>query len=269
MLLPFVHELAKSLSHPDAVATGRVTLVPRDLTLGNYRYFIDPRYAALWRSFAVTAYLTVAGTAWSVAFTAAMAFPLSRPRAEFRLGPALMLLVVFTIIFFPPIIPYFLAVKSYGLMDSLWAIILAHTIGPFNLILVINYYRALPEELFDSCRIDGGSDLRLAVQIAMPLSKPVLATVAVYTAVVLWNIFLHALLFIRDPAIMPLQPIVRSILMESTDSKIRMVLERDPFDAAESTKSAIVLLSIVPIVAVYPLLQKYFVKGALVGALKS
>ncbi|MFW5776343.1 MAG: carbohydrate ABC transporter permease [Spirochaetota bacterium] len=269
MLLPFVHELAKSLSFPLRVQVGDVVFWPKDFTFRNYTYFIDPAYKNLWRSFINTAYLTVVGTVWSVFFTAIVAFPLSRPRSEFRLGPAMMGLVVFSIIFFPPLIPYFLVVKSYGLMDTLWAIILAHTIGPFNLILVFSYYRGLPEDLFDSCRIDGGTDLRLVWQIAIPLSKPVLATIAVYTAVLLWNIFLHALLFIRDPTIMPLQPIVRSILSRSTDSLARQSLTFNPFESAESTKSAIILLSTLPIIAVYPFLQRYFVKGALLGALKS
>lgn len=269
MILPFIHEIAKSLSFPTKVMAGQVVFWPKDFTFGNYGYFIDPAYKNLWRSFVNTAYLTVVGTVWSVFFTALVAFPLSRPRSEFRLGPAMMGLVVFSIIFFPPLIPYFLVVRAYGLMDTLWAIILAHTIGPFNLILVITYYRGLPEDLFDSCRMDGGTDLRLALQIAIPLSKPVLATISVYTAVLLWNIFLHALLFIRDPRIMPLQPIVRSILNRSTDSLANQSLTFNPFESAQSTKSAVILMSTLPIIAVYPFLQRYFVKGALLGALKS
>jgi putative aldouronate transport system permease protein len=269
VVLPFVHETAKSLSQPAAVDRNEVVFWPKGLTIGNYAYFMHERYLGLWRSFLVTAYLTVVGTAWSVLWTAFMAFPMSRPRSEFRAGPALLGVVVFSIVFFPPIIPYFLAVKSYGLLDHLWAIILAHTIGPFNLILVMNYYRGLPEELFDSCRMDGGSDLRLAWQIAAPLSKPVLATIAVYTAVALWNVYLHALLFIRNPKIMPLQPIVRSILMQSTDSRIGQSLVFDPFQDAASAKSAVLLMSTLPIALVYPFLQRYFVKGALLGALKS
>jgi len=269
MLLPFIHILAKSLSFPTRVQNAEVTFWPKDFTFGNYTYFFDERYKSLWRAFLISTYVTVVGTTWSVFFTALMAFPLSRPRHEFRIGPGVMIIVIFSIVFFPPMIPYFLAVKSYGLMDSLWAIILAHTIGPFNLILVINYYRGLPEDLFDSCRMDGGNDLRLVWQIAMPLSKPVLATIGVYTAVLLWNIFLHALLFIRNPKIMPLQPIVRSILLQSMDAKILNTMKFDPFDTSESTKSAVVLLSTIPIVIVYPFLQRYFVKGALLGALKS
>lgn len=269
MLLPFIHELAKSLSFPTRVQNAEVTFWPKDFTFGNYLYFIDAQYKGLWRAFLISAYVTVVGTTWSVFFTAMMAFPLSRPKHEFRIGPGVMIIVVFSIVFFPPMIPYFLAVKSYGLMDSLWAIILAHTVGPFNLILVINFYRGLPEDLFDSCRMDGGNDLRLAWQIALPLSKPVLATIGVYTAVLLWNIFLHALLFIRNPKIMPLQPIVRSILLQSIDSKQLNTMTFDPFDTSLSTKSAIVLLSTLPIIIVYPFLQKYFVKGALLGALKS
>ena len=269
MLLPFIHEIAKSLSFPTEVTRGAVVFLPKKITLGNYAYFMDSAYKNLWRSFLNTIFLTVVGTLWSVFFTAIMAYPLSRPKREFKLGPVLMGFVIFGIIFFPPLIPYFLVVRSYGLMDSLWAIILCHTIQPFNLILVMNFYRGLPEDLFDSCRIDGGSDYRLVWQVALPLSKPVLATISVYTSVLLWNIFLHALLFIRSPGIMPLQPIVRSILMRSTDSKINQSLTFNPYESAQSTKSAIIMISTVPIIIVYPFLQRYFVKGALLGALKS
>ncbi len=269
MLLPFIHEIAKSFSYPTEVTRGAVVFVPKKPTFGNYLYFMDPAYKNLWRSFLNTIFLTVVGTLWSVFFTAVMAYPLSRPKREFKLGPVLMGLVIFSIIFFPPLIPYFLVVRSYGLMDSLWAIIFCHTIQPFNLILVMNYYKGLPEDLFDSCRIDGGSDYRLVWQVALPLSKPVLATISVYTSVLLWNIFLHALLFIRSPEIMPLQPIVRSILMRSMDSKINQSFTFNPYESAASTKSAIIMISTVPIIIVYPFLQRYFVKGALIGALKA
>jgi putative aldouronate transport system permease protein len=270
MLLPFVHELAKSLSYPSRVNDGSVTFVPQQPTWGNYLHFTDPTYVFLWRSFLNTTFLTVVGTLWSVFFTALMAYPMSRPRTEFRIGPGLMILVVFTIIFFPPVIPYFLAVRAYGLMDSLWAIIFAHTVMPFHLILVVSYYRGIPEAMFDSCRIDGANDLRIVWQVAMPLSKPVLATIAVYTAVILWNILFHALLFIRNPKLMPLQPMVRAILQESTqfigDARMQRI---DPFYRSESSYSALVLMTTIPIIVVYPFLQKYFIKGALLGALKS
>jgi putative aldouronate transport system permease protein len=196
-----------------------------------------------------------------------MAYSMSKSHEAFRAGRALTLLVIFGIVFFPPMIPYFLTVRSYGLMNTRWVIILAHTIGPFNLLIVRTYFRNLPQELFDAAEIDGASEFRQAFQIAFVLSKPALATISIYTAVLLWNIYLHSLLFIRDPQLTPLQPVVRSLLATSEDTGA-VTMEFNPFRNAQSAKSALVLISIVPIAVVYPFLQRHFTKGALLGSVK-
>lgn len=266
MVLPFIHELAKSFSYPSEVDAGRVSLWPQKPTLGNYYYYYRKHFAPLLRSFGITIYITGFGTLWSIYMTALMAYPLSRSRREFRLGPLAIGIAIFSIIMFPPIIPYFLAIRAYGLMDTLWSIILTHTIVPFHLILLVAFFRQLPEDLFDSCRIDGGSSWRIFFQIALPLSKAALATVAVFTAIILWNIFLHPLLFISNPKRFPLQIFLRSIFQGGADPEV--LLKRDPFDNTESIKSALVILTTLPIVLVYPLLQKHFIKGIMLGALK-
>lgn len=266
--LPFVNEIAKSLSHPEMVARGRVQFLPVDFTWGNYAYYLDPEFDNLWRSFGNSIYITVVGTIWSVFFTACMAYPMSKSRQVFAAGPFLSGLIVFAIVFFPPLIPYFLTVRSYGLMNTRWVIIFAHTIGPFFLIIVRTFFRGLPQDLFDAAEIDGASDFRQAIQIAMPLAKPALATIGIYTAVLLWNIYLHSLLFIRDSSLMPLQPVIRSLMNTSSDSGT-VTLVYNPFRDSESAKSALVLISIIPIALVYPLLQRHFTKGALLGSVKS
>jgi len=267
MVLPFIHELAKSFSYPSEVDAGRVSLWPRKITLGNYYYYYRKHLIPLSRSFGITIYITGFGTLWSIYMTALMAYPLSRSKREFRLGPFAMGIAIFSIIMFPPIIPYFLAIRSYGLMDTLWSIILTHTVVPFHLILLVTFFRQLPEDLFDSCRIDGGSDWRIFFQIVLPLSKAALATVAIFTAIILWNIFLHPLLFINNPKKFPLQIFLRSIFQEG-GADPEVLLQRDPFDNTESIKSALVILTILPIVLIYPLLQKHFIKGIMLGALK-
>ena len=267
MVLPFIHELAKSFSYPSEVDAGRVSLWPRKATLGNYYYYYRKHLIPLSRSFGITIYITGFGTLWSIYMTALMAYPLSRSKREFRLGPFAMGIAIFSIIMFPPIIPYFLAIRSYGLMDTLWSIILTHTVVPFHLILLVTFFRQLPEDLFDSCRIDGGSDWRIFFQIVLPLSKAALATVAIFTAIILWNIFLHPLLFINNPKKFPLQIFLRSIFQEG-GADPEVLLQRDPFDNTESIKSALVILTILPIVLIYPLLQKHFIKGIMLGALK-
>jgi putative aldouronate transport system permease protein len=268
MLLPFVNEIAKSLSDPELVGRGLVSFWPQGFTLGNYAYYLDPEFNGLWRAFYNTIYITGIGTVWSVFFTACMAYPMSKPQHVFRAGKPLSLLIVFAIVFFPPLIPYFLSVRSYGLMNTRWVIILAHTVGPFYLIIVRTFFRGLPQELFDAAEIDGASDFRQAIQIAFPLAKPALATIGIYTAVLLWNVYLHSLLFIRDTSLMPLQPVVRSLMMSGGDTGA-VTLVYNPFRNAESTKSALVIISIAPILLVYPLLQKHFTKGALLGSVKS
>ena len=268
MLLPFVNEIAKSFSHPDLVKRGLVSLWPKGFTLGNYRHYLNPEFDGLWRAFYNSIFITSIGTVWSVFFTACMAYSMSKPVSVFRAGPALSVLIVFAIVFFPPMIPYFLTVRSYGLMNTRWVIILAHTVGPFYLIIVRTFFRGLPQDLFDAAEIDGAGDFRQALQIAFPLAKPALATIAIYSAVLLWNIYLHSLLFIRDPGLMPLQPVVRS-LMASTGDTGAVTLTYNPFRNSESAKSALVIISILPIAMVYPLLQKHFTKGALLGSVKS
>lgn len=268
VLLPFLSEIAKSLSDPELVKRGLVSFFPRGITLGNYAYYLDPEFTGLWRAFGNSFYITAIGTVWSVFFTACMAYAMSKPRKMFRAGRFLSVLIVFAILFFPPLIPYFLAVRGYGLMNTRWVIILAHTIGPFYLIIVRTFFRGLPQELFDAAEMDGASDFRQAIQIAFPLAKPALATIGIYTAVLLWNIYLHSLLFIRDASLMPLQPVVRSLMTSSGDTGA-VTLVYDPFRNSESAKSALVILSIIPIMIVYPLLQKHFTKGALLGSVKS
>jgi len=266
MVLPFIHEVAKSFSDPSEVDAARVSLWPRKFTLGNYYYYYRKHLAPLLRSFGITIYVTAVGTGWSVYATALMAYPLSKPRREFKLGPFVMGIVVFSIIMFPPIIPYFLTINSYGLTETLWSIILTHTIVPFHLVMLTTFFRQLPEDLFDSCRIDGGSDWRIFSQIALPLSKAALAVVAIFTAIILWNIFLHPLLFITNPKKFPLQLFLRSIFQKGADPE--QLLQRDRFDNTASIKSALVVLTTIPIVMIYPLLQRHFIRGMMIGAIK-
>lgn len=270
VLLPFMHEIAKSFSMPTAVDAGKVFLWPVEPTLGNYLHFFKPEYKALLQGFLNNVLITTLGTLWSVSFTALTAFPISRPKREFIPGPALMGLFLFCIVFAPPMIPYFLTIRAYGLMDSWWALFLPHTVMAFNLILTVSYLRGLPEEMFEACRMDGGNDGHLAFRIAFPLAQPILATIAVYTAVMFWNIYLHPILFIRNPDLTPLQPVLRSFLAESVGvQRFESDAARDIFANTQSAASALVLLSIIPVALVYPLLQKYFLKGSLEGAIKS
>lgn len=267
MILPFLHELAKSFSYPTEVEAGRVGFLPREFTLGNYDYFVRTQLDGLARAFWNSTVITVLGVTWSTLNTTLFAFALSRPRHEFPLARLLMGVVFFSMVFSPPIIPYFLSIRAYGLMDRHAAIILAHTIFPFHLVILVSFFRQLPEDLMDACRIDGGSDWHQLRHVALPLSHAVLATISLFAAVVLWNIFMHAMLFLRSADKQPLQIFVRGVFQGGGDRAVPGV-RKDPFAEMQSTKSAILILSTLPIAMVYPLLQKHFAKGVTVGAVK-
>lgn len=269
MLLPFIHELAKSFSYPTAVEAGKVNLVPIDFTYGNYYYYVRKQLTQLSRAFINTMIITVFGIIMGVFSTALMAFPLSRPRREFKWATPILVMVVFCFVFQRPLIPYFLAIKSYGLMDTYASQILPHAIIPFYLFLMITFFRGLPEDLIDACRIDGGNEFHIFMNIVLPLSKAVLATVAIFLGVQLYNLFMHPLLFLRSTSKLPLQPIVRSIMQGTGDVLQGTLLDSDPFRETDSIKSALIILTAVPVAALYPFLQKYFTKGTMVGAIKT
>lgn len=269
MILPFFHELAKSFSYPTEVESGRVNLIPLKATFGNYLYFWRKQRETLGRAFLNTIFLTVATVIWTVFNTALLAFPLSRSKREFRWGAPILIVVIFCFVFQRPVIPYFLTVKGLGLMNTHAALILTHSIVPYYLILILTFFRGLPEELFDACRIDGGNEYHLFLHIALPLSKAALASVAIFAGVQMWNIFFHALLFIRDANLQPLQIVVRAIMRGGGDVLVGSLLDNDPYKETESIKSALIILSIIPVAVAYPFLQKYFTKGAMVGAIKS
>ena len=266
--LPFLSEIAKSLSFPTQVDSGFVTFWPRQFTFGNYQYLGN--YPILLRIFANTVFVTVIGTCWTTFMTAMMAYPLSRPRREFPAGPAVMLFLLITMVFSNPLIPYYIAIRKYGMMDSLIkSLILTQTLSGFIAILVMLYFKDLEEELFDAARMDGAGDFRLFIMIALPLSKAVLAATAVFNALAYWNMFLHPMMFIRSSELMVLQPFVRSIFSSTGDvgSKTTQYI-RNPFADKDSMKSALTVLSTLPIILVYPLLQKYFIQGMRLGAIK-
>jgi ABC-type glycerol-3-phosphate transport system permease component len=268
MLLPFLHELAKSLSFPTAVEAGKVGLWPQSFTFGNYVYHWRKQRVPLALGLMNSVLITVVGTAWNVVCTALLAFPLSRSRKEFRLGAAIMVMVIFCFVFQRPVIPYFLAVKAYGLMNTRAALVVTHTVVPFYLVLLVTAFRQLPEELLDACRMDGGNEFRLLFNVALPLSKAVLATIGIFVGVELWNIFYHAKLFIRSTSLLPLQPIIRSIMQGGGDVLQGTLLDSDPYRETQSIKSALIILNTLPVLIVYPFIQRYFTKGVMVGGIK-
>jgi putative aldouronate transport system permease protein len=213
---------------------------------------------ALW----ITVLITVLGTALNMAFTVLMAYPLSRKRLPAR--GAFLLMVVFTMLFSGGLIPTYLVVKSAGLLNSIWALIVPNLIWSFNILIVKSFLEQLPEELFESAKIDGASDFRILWQIVVPLSLPVMVTVGLFYGVGHWNEFFQAIMYVTNRKLFPLQVIVREILMQT-----QQPLENaENITPTETLQMASVVMASLPIIVVYPFLQKHFTRGMLLGSIK-
>ena len=261
-LYPVLNTLAVSFSSSFVADRGEVSVVPRDFTFASWRYVT--RDGTLWRSLANTIYVTAVGTALSLIVSALFAYALAQKRLRGR--SVISLLIVFTMIFRYPLIPYFLAVRAYGIMDTHWALILPHLIVVYNVIILRTFFRQVPESLAESAVIDGAGDFRILFQIVMPISKPALATVGLFYAVTYWNLFLHPTLFIRSQELLTLQPKLRALLdvVLFEESAVQTVIEYSPL----TVQAATIMFATIPILFVYPFLQKHFVKGATLGSIK-
>jgi len=262
MLLPFLHMLAGSFSSGAAIAQGRVGIWPVEFTMGNYQAVLgDPK---IWRSFRVTVLITVLGTAVNLLFTSLMSYGLSKTDLKGR--SAIILIVVFTMIFPAPIIPSYLLVKELGLLNSLWALIIPGAISAFNMIILINFFRNIPEGLIESARIDGAGEYYTLWKIVLPLSLPALMTIGLFYAVGHWNSYMTALMYIRRQDLFPLQVLLRRLLVESDEQVIIRV--NNAVQSVEGIKMASIMTATIPILFVYPFIQRHFVKGAMLGSIK-
>jgi ABC-type glycerol-3-phosphate transport system permease component len=264
MLMPLLQLLAVSFSSPIAADSKKVFLLPVEFTTASWSHILQNE--GLWLSFGITVYITVAGTLISMLFSVLTAYPLAHK--DFLIRKPIMLGIIITMIFNAPMIPFFLTVRELGLMNSLWALILPGVIGTFNMIIIRTFFMGIPKELDDSARIDGCSDAGILFRIYLPLSKPVLATVSLFYAVGYWNTFSRAVLFIRDPEKWPLQMKLRAYLTSPEElASVNLILGDYDFNTT-TLKAATILFATIPIILVYPYLQKYFVKGSMLGSLK-
>ncbi|MDF2923597.1 MAG: transporter permease [Paenibacillaceae bacterium] len=267
MLVPLLKVLSTSFSSPYAVDAGHVFLWPVDFTLASWMKIIER--GALWRSFFLNVAVTGMGTLLCLLMTALMAYPMSKK--EFKPARFLAVMVVFTMIFRYPIIPYFLVVKELGLYNNFWVLIIPHLLTTYNLIIMRTFFRELPKELEEAAQMEGCGYFQTLFRLVLPLSQAVLATLGVFYAVMLWNQFTHPLMFIDSQHLYPLQLRLREYLV-SSDSSISNELMASlsggiPYNNA-TLKAATIIFATAPILIVYPFLQKYFVKGATLGSVK-
>ncbi|MBY0163739.1 carbohydrate ABC transporter permease [Cytobacillus firmus] len=265
MIFPILHVAAQSLSSDLAISRGDVGLWPVEFTLSNYAIVLND--TSVWRSFMISVFVTVVGTGINLIATASLAYPLSRN--EYRGRKVILMLVLITFIFSAPLIPNYLLIKSLNMLDTVWALIIPGAISAYNLFIMRSFFMNLPNEIIDSARIDGCGELRIISSIVLPLSKPVMATMGLFYAVAHWNSYSSALYYINSRKLFPLQVRLREIVITDQMGEMDTTFENLANMSPEGIKMATIVIATLPIILVYPFLQKYFIKGMLIGSIKS
>ncbi len=265
ILYPMLHVIAVSFSGSYEVMANQVQILPKSFNLEAYTYLF--KNDKVMTGFINSVYYTFFGTLINLIFTLLMAYPLSRQKLIFR--STVIKMVVFTMFFSGGTIPTFLLVKDLKLLDSAWALWLPNAIWSMELLILISFFRSLPQSLFESAYLDGASEYRIFLQIALPLSKASIASIGMFYFMGHWNSYLIPLLYLNDSAKFPLQLILRSMLLEDAEnitSQVAMI--ESTAMTPTSVKNAVIFITMIPVMLVYPFVQKYFVKGVMIGAIK-
>jgi putative aldouronate transport system permease protein len=267
VLYPLIYVVSSSFSSPAAVSSGKVWLYPVDFSLRGYEVaFSNPQIVT---GYANSLYYTIFGTLISVTLTVLVAYPLSRRTLFGR--DAIMIFIVFTMIFYGGLIPTYLVVKNLGMIDTRWALLIPQAIAAWQVIIARTFFQvSIPEELAEAAELDGCSDLRFLWSVVLPLSKPILAVLVLMYAVGQWNAYFDALLYLKSAALHPLQLVLRSILILNTTTSGSMeasvMVERQQM--ADLLKYSLIVVGSLPVLLIYPFAQRYFVKGMLIGSVK-
>lgn len=264
--IPFWNVLITSLSTQKSYADNPAALFPAEFSLESYRYLF--RDGKIMQGLKNTLQLELYGLPLSLFLTTTMAYALSHRGFPGR--KAIIALTTFTMIFNGGIVPMYLVMKHLHLTSSIWSVVFSNCFSVYNMILMINYFQSLPQSLIESARLDGANEWCILGKIVLPMSKPILATIALFYGVGFWNQWYDSMIFLRKASMMPLQNVLRSIIQEaeirsSTTGSLAAMAQTQFTDGI---KMAAVFLTLIPILCLYPLLQKYFVKGITVGAVK-
>lgn len=266
-IFPIVHVLALSLSTSTAAASGRVTLWPVDFTIQSYRFVTDT--PAFSRAFAISVQRVLLATPLNMLLTILVAYPLSRPKKQFLRRNFFVWFFLITVLFSGGLIPWYMTIRLTGLIDKIWALILPSALPVFNVILLVNFFRNVPGELEEAAYMDGAGHWIMLWKIYLPLSVPVLATVTLFVIVGHWNSWFDGLILMNSPARYPLQSYLQTIII-NPDPK--MLTERDleilKVINNRTTKAAQIFVAMLPILIVYPFLQRYFTTGITLGSVK-
>ncbi|MFB8374525.1 MULTISPECIES: carbohydrate ABC transporter permease [Paenibacillus] len=261
-LYPFLYVLSASISSPQAVVSGEVLLFPKGITWEAYTSVLGEK--GIWTGYGNTIFYTVVGTLTSMILTICGAYPLAKKRLKGR--TTINLIISFTLIFNAGMIPMYLNFQSLGLLDNRFGIIIGFAISTFNFVILRTFFQSLPEEIEEAARIDGAGDIGVMMRIVIPLSKAPLATIGLFYAVSRWNGYFWSMIMLRDESKFPLQVLLNRLVVQMKPSENMM--NDVSFTTGETVIYATIVVAIIPIIAVYPFIQKYFVKGVMIGSLK-
>ncbi|WP_130858946.1 carbohydrate ABC transporter permease [Gracilibacillus phocaeensis] len=263
-ILPFIHVVGSSFATSAEIARTKFLLFPTEFSLQAYKYIFSTD--TIFKALGVSVMVTVGGTIWSMFFSVLTAYGLSRRDLVGR--RTLNFLIVFTLLFNGGMIPTFLVVQQTGLLDSLWALVVPVTINAFNMIILRSFFMNLPSGLEESAKIDGANDFSILFRIVIPISLPAIATISLFYAVTYWNTYMHAILYLADADKWPVQVLLRQIVVLASGMNYDAEAYTDAPPPEVTVKMATIVVATVPVLLVYPFLQKYFAKGALLGSVK-
>lgn len=266
IVLPILNLIAVSVSDQTPVISGKVKFWPVGFQLEAYRYVIGSKQ--FFSSLSVSLFVTLVGSTLAVICSVLVAYPLSKQNIPGR--KALLLIFIFTMMFNGGIIPSYLLIMQLKLINSVWALILPQLVNVYNLLIVKNYMEALPESLMEAAKIDGASQMRILRSVVLPMAKPVLATVFMFFVVTYWNSYFDAKMYITERELMPIQQYLQTVIFEaqSPAGDYALSATESMNTASKSIINATVVCAMIPMMILYPTLQKFFAKGATVGAVK-
>lgn len=263
VLFPFALTLFSSFASDKELLLKGAVLWPREWTLDAYRFLLDNEQFT--RSFNNAVIITVVGTTINMTLTLLMAYGLAQPDVKGR--TVMNFMVLFTMLFHGGMIPTYLVVNELGLIDSYWSIWLVNAIAPFNMIIIRSYFQTLPKELKESARIDGCGEFRILLRIILPVSMPTIITFTLFYTVANWNTYFQAVLYLNDTNSYPLQVFMRQVLIVNP-SELGLAVTDTGFVYTEAVRHAVILMAALPLIAVYPFMQKHFSKGMMMGSIK-
>lgn len=264
---PLYFVVIASFSQPEAVLGGKLRFLPIGFNVESYKMVLSER--KVWIGYRNTILYTVLGTCINLVLTTLAAYPLSRKDMPYR-GP-LTFVASFTMLFGGGMIPVYMVVKNLGLTDSIWAMVIPNALATYNMLVMKNYFQSsIPEELQEAAAIDGCDHFRTLLRVVLPLSAPIVAVIVLFYAVGHWNAFFNAVIYLRDQELFPLQIVLRDILLQNSLEAVGGDLTGmyEKVMRGETMKYALIIVASAPVIAMYPFVQKYFVKGVMVGAIK-